>query len=183
MLEMQQTSSDKNAATQMEMMKMMMELAKNGNATAAAVAAGKMQDLKESKDEYRIQMEHEQKRLDETQDKALNYTTKANDSFNKNVAKTAISVDGRRAGNEHSVRKYIIPEFGENEFEFENVVSYIINGIVTPKTEFMVDGEMVEAAYINELYPLLAKSYMSVCGNCGAKGLKGTFCPECGEEI
>lgn len=183
MLEMQQTSSDKNAATQMEMMKMMMELAKNGNATAAAVAAGKMQDLKESKDEYRIQMEHEQKRLDETQDKALNYTTKANDSFNKNVAKTVISVNGKNGRYETTTRKYVISEFGEEEFAFENVASYIANGIVTPKTEFVVDGEIVEAVYINELYPLLAKYYTSVCKNCGTKGLKGTFCPECGEEI
>lgn len=183
MLNMQKESADMASAQQMEMMKQMMDFAKTSTVATAAAASGRMEDLNAMKDEYKEQLKHEQGRVDSTQDKALNYTTKvtvadAKGQTHKNAVRQ--SSDGSQNTDN---KEYCIPAFGEQKFSFEQVVAYIANGAVEPSTEFEVNGEIVTAADITELYPLLRKYYTVECPICGSKGLKGTFCPECGSDL
>lgn len=183
MLSMQKESASAASAQQMEMMKQMMDFARTSTVATASAARGRMDDLNAMKEEYREQMKHEQGRVDSTQDKALNYTTKVTMA----EAKRHISKESAKGAAENPVdagsKSYKIPEFGEQTFSFDQVVAYIANGVVEPTTEFEVDGELITTADITELYPLLKKYYTVECPVCGSKGLKGTFCPECGSDL
>ena len=182
MLEMQKASADKSSEQQMEMMRQMLDFAKTSAAATAAAATGRMDELKAMKDEYREEAHRQQERTDKTQDKALNYTTKITSAEMKRPqSKDAKVIDSNSAVKEEI--GYIIQEFGEKLFSFEQIATYISSGVVTPATEFEVDGEPVNAADISEFYPLLVKFYTVECPVCGSKGLKGTFCPECGSEL
>ena len=182
MLEMQKASADKSSEQQMEMMRQMLDFAKTSAAATAAAATGRMDELKAMKDEYHEEAHRQQERTDKTQDKALNYTTKITSAEMKRPqSKDAKVIDSNSAVKEEI--GYIIQEFGEKLFSFEQIATYISSGVVTPATEFEVDGEPVNAADISEFYPLLVKFYTVECPVCGSKGLKGTFCPECGSEL
>lgn len=183
MLEMQKESSSMASAQQMEMMKQMMDFAKTSTVATAAAASGRMGDLEAMKEEYREQLKHEQDRVDSTQDKALNYTTKVTVAEAKRPAPKDTAKESSDSPVNAGTKTYSIPDFGEKKFTFDQVIAYIANGAVEPTTEFEVDGEIVTAADITELYPLLKKYYTVECPVCGSKGLKGTFCPECGSDL
>lgn len=182
MLQMQKESTGQASAQQMEMMKQMMDFAKTSAAATAAAATGRMDELNAMKEEYRQQMQHEQERTDASQDKALNYTTKLSMAESKRPLQKG--PEGKTSATEkEETTGYVIPEFGEKKYTFEQIVAYISNGVVDPSTEFEVDGELVPAADISEFYPLLKKFCTVECPVCGTKGLKGTFCPECGSDL
>jgi hypothetical protein len=61
-----------------------------------SVANARMNDAKETKEEYRTQMQHEQSRVDKNQEQSLNYTTRVKMSENMpfhNVAGTSVNVN------------------------------------------------------------------------------------------
>ena len=160
-----------------------MDFAKTSTVATAAAASGRMGDLEAMKEEYREQLKHEQDRVDSTQDKALNYTTKVTVAEAKRPAPKDTAKESSDSPVNAGTKTYSIPDFGEKKFTFDQVIAYIANGAVEPTTEFEVDGEIVTAADITELYPLLKKYYTVECPVCGSKGLKGTFCPECGSDL
>ena len=180
MLKMQQQhageTSAQNAA-QMEqmqsMMQQMMQFAQSGMQTnaqmAANMAAGQaagqqaqldaMQNIagarilqtESMKEEYRSQMEHEQRRTDSAQDKALNYTTKVTQEEIKAEAKT-------ETGQVNSNASYYLPDFGAN-YSLKEVGNLILNGTIDPDTELEVNGVSLTVAEVEELYPFLEKKY------------------------
>ena len=141
----------------------------------------RMDMLNELKEEYREEAHREQARVDKAQETALKYTTRITSEELRE------SSEIKRAGTASASAKkpdgYKIPVFGDTPFSFEQVATYISSGVVTPVTEFEVNGEIMVAADISELYPLLVKFHSVDCPVCGNKGLKGTFCPECGSEL
>ncbi len=175
MLQMQAESSSSNQAQQAAMMKQMMEMmqgAMQTNATMATnmaagqaaqqqtnlyalqnVAGARISQTEAMKDEYRKQMEHEQKRTDAAQDKALNYTTKVS----QGIVKAEVGTILPKAVTEDNTL-YYIPDFGAN-YTLKEVGNLILNGTIDPETEMEVDGESLTVAEIDELLPFLEKKY------------------------
>lgn len=196
MMKQQQESSDKSAANQMAMMQQMLDFAKTTSATTASivgnVSASKAQsekELRESmervatkrigevdemKKEYQEELHKEQKRTDTAQDKALNYTTKITLSESKSTAKSVVS---------DNAKYYIVENLESKEVTFEMLSTYVANGIVLPTDPITVNGQSMMAMEIDELYPVLLKYCSIKCSSCGATGLAGTCCPECGTEL
>lgn len=175
MLQMQAESSSSNQAQQAAMMKQMMEMmqgAMQTNATMATnmaagqvaqqqanidalqnVAGARISQTEAMKDEYRKQMEHEQKRTDAAQDKALNYTTKVTQEEIK-----AVSKDSKVENNSNEDAPYYIPDFGAN-YTLKEVGNLVLNGTIDPETELEVNGESLTVAEVDELLPFLEKKY------------------------
>jgi hypothetical protein len=175
MLQMQAESSSSSQAQQAAMMKQMMEMmqgAMQTNATMATnmaagqaaqqqanldalqnVAGVRISQTESMKDEYRKQMEHEQKRTDAAQDKALNYTTKVTQEEIKAVAKTS---KVQKHFNEDA--PYYLPDFGAN-YTLKEVGNFILNGTIDPETELKVNGGLLTVAEVDELLPFLEKKY------------------------
>lgn len=175
MLQMQAESSSSNQAQQAAMMKQMMEMmqgAMQTNATVATnmaagqaaqqqtnlyalqnVAGARISQTEAMKDEYRKQMEHEQKRTDAAQDKALNYTTKVS----QGIVKAEVGTILPKAVTEDNTL-YYIPDFGAN-YTLKEVGNLILNGTIDPETEMEVDGESLTVAEIDELLPFLERKY------------------------
>lgn len=174
MLQMQADSNSSNQAQQAAMMQQMMSMmqgAMQTNASMAAnMAAGQaaqsqaqmeaMQNIAGArvaqsegmKEEYRKQMEHEQKRTDAAQDKALNYTTKVTQEEIKAAAKTGKTIS------KSEEQMYYIPDFG-SEYSLKEVGNLILNGSIDPETELEVNGESLTVAEVDELFPFLEKKY------------------------
>ena len=175
MLQMQAESSSSNQAQQAAMMKQMMEMmqgAMQTNATMATnmaagqaaqqqanldalqnVAGARLAQTEAMKDEYHKQMEHEQKRTDAAQDKALNYTTKVTQEEIKAAAKT-----GKTQKESKEDAPYYIPDFGA-DYTLKEVGNLILNGTIDPETELEVNGESLTVAEVDELLPFLEKKY------------------------
>ena len=175
MLKMQADSNSSNQAQQAAMMQQMMSMmqgAMQTNATMATnmaagqasqqqanldaiqnVAGARLSQMENMKDEYHKQMEHEQKRTDAAQDKALNYTTKVTQEEIKADAKVA----GKRNGAEEN-SPYYIPDLGAS-YTLKEVGNLILNGTIDPETEMEVNGESLTVAEIDELLPFLEKKY------------------------
>lgn len=182
MMEMQKlhaAENSTNSAAQMEQMKAMMEQmmqfsqnAMQTNATMATnmavgqatqqqanlavlqnVAGARLQQTEAMKEEYRNQMEHEQKRTDTAQDKALNYTTKVTQEEIKAHAKT-----GKTKPVPEQKAPYYIPDFGA-EYTLKEMGNLILNGTIDPETELEVNGESLTVAEVDELLPFLEKKY------------------------
>lgn len=175
MLQMQAESSSSNQAQQAEMMKQMMSMmqgAMQTNATMATnmaagqaaqqqanldaiqnVAGARHAQTEAMKDEYRKQMEHEQKRTDAAQDKALNYTTKVTQEEIKAAAKT-----GKEQKELKEDAPYYIPDFGA-DYTLKEIGNLILNGTIDPETELEVNGESLTVAEVDELLPFLEKKY------------------------
>jgi hypothetical protein len=175
MLKMQAESSSSNQEQQAAMMKQMMEMmqgAMQTNATMATnmaagqaaqqqanldaiqnVAGARHAQTEAMKDEYRQQMEHEQKRTDAAQDKALNYTTKVTQEEIKAAAKTG------KVEKEHQEKApYYLPDFGA-DYTLKEIGNLILNGTIDPETELEVNGESLTVAEVDELLPFLEKKY------------------------
>ena len=175
MLQMQADSNTSNQAQQAAMMKQMMEMmqgAMQTNATMATnmatgqtaqqqanldaiqnVAGARLAQTEAIKDEYRKQMEHEQKRTDSAQDKALNYTTKVTQEEIKATAKK------RKAETESQEKTpYYLPDFGA-DYTLKEIGNLILNGTIDPETELEVNGELLTVAEVDELLPFLEKKY------------------------
>ena len=175
MLKMQAEGNASSQAQQAEMMKQMMSMmqgAMQTNATMATnmaagqaaqqqanldalqnVAGARIAQTEAMKDEYHKQMEHEQKRTDAAQDKALNYTTKITQEEIKAAAK--ISKGQKEPKEEVS---YYIPDFGA-DYTLKEVGSLILNGSIDPETELEVNGESFTVAEVDEFLPFLEKKY------------------------
>lgn len=175
MLQMQAESSSSNQAQQAEMMKQMMAMmqgAMQTNATMATnmaagqaaqqqanldaiqnVAGARIAQTEAMKDEYHKQMEHEQKRTDAAQDKALNYTTKVTQEEIKAAAKT-----GKVQKELKEDAPYYIPDFGA-DYTLKEIGNLILNGSIDPETELEVNGESLTVAEVDELLPFLEKKY------------------------
>lgn len=182
MLQMQQQHAGETTAqnavqmAQMQaMMQQMMQFAQSGMQTnaqmAANMAAGQaagqqaqldaMQNIAGAriaqtegmKEEYRTQMEHEQKRTDAAQDKALNYTTKVTQEEIKAEAKL-----GKTTSEPQAKAPYYLPDFGA-DYTFKEVGNLILNGTIDPETELEVNGESLTVAEVDELLPFLEKKY------------------------
>ena len=119
------------------------------------VAGVRISQTEAMKEEYRHQMAHEQSRTDATQDKALNYTTKVTQERIKAEAKPSKSV----SRNEEQM--YRIPDFGL-EYSLKEIGNFILNGIIDPDTELVINGETFTVAEVEELYPFLEKKYGNV---------------------
>ena len=182
MLQMQQQHAGETTAqnavqmAQMQaMMQQMMQFAQSGMQTnaqmAANMAAGQaagqqaqldaMQNIAGAriaqtegmKEEYRAQMEHEQKRTDAAQDKALNYTTKVTQEEIKAEAKL-----GKTISEPQAKAPYYLPDFGA-DYTLKEVGNLILNGTIDPETELEVNGETLTVAEVDELLPFLEKKY------------------------
>ena len=182
MLQMQQQHAGETTAqnavqmAQMQaMMQQMMQFAQSGMQTnaqmAANMAAGQaagqqaqldaMQNIAGAriaqtegmKEEYRTQMEHEQKRTDAAQDKALNYTTKVTQEEIKAEAKL-----GKTTSEPQAKAPYYLPDFGA-DYTLKEVGNLILNGTIDPETELEVNGETLTVAEVDELLPFLEKKY------------------------
>ena len=182
MLQMQQQHAGETTAqnavqmAQMQaMMQQMMQFAQSGMQTnaqmAANMAAGQaagqqaqldaMQNIAGAriaqtegmKEEYRTQMEHEQKRTDSAQDKALNYTTKVTQEEIKAEAKL-----GKTTSEPQAKAPYYLPDFGA-DYTLKEVGNLILNGTIDPETELEVNGESLTVAEVDELLPFLEKKY------------------------
>ena len=175
MLQMQAESSSSNQAQQAAMMKQMMEMmqgAMQTNATMATnmaagqaaqqqasldalqnVAGARLAQTEAMKDEYHKQMEHEQKRTDTAQDKALNYTTKITQEEIKAAAKT-----GKVEKESKEKAPYYLPDFGA-DYTLKEIGNLILNGTIDPETELEVNGESLTVAEVDELLPFLEKKY------------------------
>lgn len=182
MLQMQQQHAGETTAqnavqmAQMQaMMQQMMQFAQSGMQTnaqmAANMAAGQaagqqaqldaMQNIAGAriaqtegmKEEYRTQMEHEQKRTDAAQDKALNYTTKVTQEEIKAEAKL-----GKTTSEPLAKVPYYLPDFGA-DYTLKEVGNLILNGTIDPETELEVNGETLTVAEVDELLPFLEKKY------------------------
>ena len=182
MLQMQQQHAGETTAqnavqmAQMQaMMQQMMQFAQSGMQTnaqmAANMAAGQaagqqaqldaMQNIAGAriaqtegmKEEYRTQMEHEQKRTDAAQDKALNYTTKVTQEEIKAEAKL-----GKTTSEPQAKAPYYLPDFGA-DYTLKEVGNLILNGTIDPETELEVNGESLTVAEVDELLPFLEKKY------------------------
>ena len=182
MLQMQQQHAGETTAqnavqmAQMQaMMQQMMQFAQSGMQTnaqmAANMAAGQaagqqaqldaMQNIAGAriaqtegmKEEYRTQMEHEQKRTDAAQDKALNYTTKVTQEEIKAEAKL-----GKTTSEPQAKAPYYLPDFGA-DYTLKEVGNLILNGTIDPETELEVNGESLTVAEADELLPFLEKKY------------------------
>ena len=175
MLKMQADSNSSNQAQQSAMMQQMMTMmqgAMQTNATMATnmaagqasqqqanldaiqnVAGARLAQTESMKDEYHKQMEHEQKRTDAAQDKALNYTTK--------VTQEEIKADAKVASKKNDTddkSPYYIPDFGAS-YSLKEVGNLILNGTIDPETELEVNGDSLTVAEIDELLPFLEKKY------------------------
>jgi hypothetical protein len=175
MLQMQAESSSSNQEQQAAMMKQMMEMmqgAMQTNATMATnmaagqaaqqqanldalqnVAGARLAQTEAMKDEYHKQMEHEQKRTDAAQDKALNYTTKVTQEEIKAAAKT-----GKVEKEPQEKAPYYLPDFGA-DYTLKEIGNLILNGTIDPETELEVNGELLTVAEVDELLPFLEKKY------------------------
>lgn len=175
MLQMQADSNSSNQAQQSAMMQQMMAMmqgAMQTNATMATnmaagqamqqqaqleamqnIAGARVAQTEGMKDEYRKQMEHEQKRTDAAQDKALNYTTKITQEEIKAESKIAGKVSSK-----DEEAPYFIPDFGTN-YTLKEMGNLILNGTIDPDTELEVKGEAMTVAEVEEFYPFLEKKY------------------------
>jgi hypothetical protein len=175
MLQMQADSNSSNQAQQAAMMQQMMAMmqgAMQTNATMATnmaagqaaqqqaqleamqnIAGARVAQTEGMKDEYRKQMEHEQKRTDAAQDKALNYTTKITQEEIKAESKIAGKVSSK-----DEEAPYFIPDFGTN-YTLKEMGNLILNGTIDPDTELEVKGESMTVAEVEEFYPFLEKKY------------------------
>lgn len=199
MMQMQQQhtgeSSAQNAAqmAQMQaMMQQMMQFAQSGmqtNAQMAAnmsagqvasqqaqfdamqnIAAGRQAEVNAMKDEYRQQMQHEQARVDHTQDTALNYTTKVTQS---SAVTSAPKTDDKQ---------YYLPDFGQSYSRHE-IENYIMQGVVSPNTEIDANGINGKVYEQEEFFSFCLQKYGIVCPKCGKKYLSELgMCTECGYE-
>ncbi len=173
MLQMQAEMGSSNQAQQsalMQQMMAMMQGAMQTNATMANnmaagqaaqnqaqmetiqnIAGARVTQTEAMKEEYRKQMEHEQKRTDAAQDKALSYTTKVTQEEIKAAAKSPKSA----VENEQS---YFIPDFGSS-YTLKEIGNLILNGTVDPDTEVERNGESLTVAEVDEFYPFLEKKY------------------------
>lgn len=201
MMQMQQQhageSSAQNAAqiAQMQaMMQQMMQFAQSGMQTNAQmatnmaagqaasqkaqldamqnIAAGRQADVNAMKEEYRQQMQHEQARVDRTQDSALNYTTKVTQS----------SLIPSQAENNTTSKEYYLPDFGQS-YTRQEIESYILQGVVQPNTEIETDGINGKVYEQEEFFSFCLQKYGITCPNCGKKYLSELgVCTECGFE-
>lgn len=197
MLKMQTESSSSNQAQQAALMQQMMQMMQNAmqtNATMASnmsanqsaqnqaqldamqnIAGARITQSEKMKDEYRTQMEHEQKRTDAAQDRALNYTTKVTQAEiqagdnNKNTDSSAMSE-----------RMYFLPDFGNN-YSRNEVENYILQGIISPESDIMMNNVNYKIFELSEFYTFLLAKFGVTCPKCGKKYLKGFMC-ECGYE-
>lgn len=173
MLKLQAESSSSSQAQQAAMMQQMMSMMQGAIQTNASmatnlatgqaaqqqanldaiqnVAGARISHTENLKEEYRKQMEHEQKRTDAAQDKALNYTTKVRQEDIKASTKTNESQSS-------SGRVYYLPDFGA-DYTLKEIGNMILNGTIDPETELEVNGVSLTIAEIDELLPFLEKKY------------------------
>lgn len=175
MLQIQADSNTSNQAQQAAMMKQMMEMMQSAMQTNAAmatnitagqatqqqanldaiqnIAGARLAQTEAIKDEYHKQMEHEQKRTDAAQDKALNYTTKVTQEEIKATAKKG---KGEKGTQEKC--PYYLPEFGA-DYTLKEIGNLILNGTIDPETELEVNGDLLTVAEVDEFLPFLEKKY------------------------
>lgn len=199
MMQMQKDNDLKNSASsaaqmaQMQtMMQQMMQFAQSGmqtNAQMAAnmaagqavsqqaqldamqnIAAGRQAEVNAMKNEYRQQMQHEQARVDHTQDTALNYTTKVTQSS----AATPVP--------KSDDKQYYLPDFGQS-YSRNEIENYIMQGVVTPNTEIDANGINGKVYEQEEFFSFCLQKYGIACPKCGKKYLLELgMCTECGYE-
>lgn len=122
------------------------------------------------KDEYRQQMQHEQARVDHTQDSALNYTTK--------VTQSSVSSSSGKP----EEKKYYLPDFGQS-YSRKEIENYIMQEVVRPETEIDANGINGKVYEQDEFFSFCLQKYGVACPKCGKKYLSELgVCTECGYE-
>lgn len=176
--EMYERMMAQQAAQQQSMMENMMGFANQGLKTAADIAASRTAEAKEQKEEYRQQMQHEQQRVDATQDKALNYTTRV----------TEAQVQSQQASK--GPKTYKIASMGGVEFNIDQIKPLVAAGAITARTIIEIDGEKTFAEDCPDLEFLFATAAPAApvsnqvkCPHCGEMVDKGRWCPVCGNEL
>lgn len=140
------------------------------------IAKHRIGEITADKEEYREEAHQTQSRVDKTQDSALHYTTMTSGA--------KMHTEGMKAmAGAPDVVFYIIPEFGDKQWDFTSVITMIKDEIVTPNTEIIVGTESFKAYDLKEFRKILDRKYSVECPKCGAKGLKGHLCPECGTQL
>lgn len=134
------------------------------------VASQRIADVKEQKDEYREQMKHEQQRVDQNQEKALNYTTRTTEAE-------------LRAPKETPAKSYQLEPFGPVPFTFEQVAAFVANGMINKQTVISANGVKQPAHVYPELKPVFDKYAFVVCPSCGQKVKGDKFCTNCGADL
>lgn len=173
MLQMQAqmgTANQEQQAALMQQMMTMMQGAMQTNATMAAnmsagqaaqnqahfeamqnIAGARVAQTEASKEEYRRQMEYQQKRTDAAQDRALNYTTKVT----QEEVRAAAKISGASCEEE---KTYFILDFGTS-YSLKEMGNLILNGTITPDTELEFNGVSLTVAEVDEFLPFLEKKY------------------------
>ena len=108
------------------------------------ISTQRIEEVKEQKEEYRQQMQHEQARIDQTQEKALNYTTQLSES-------------GLRSNIPRKEEFYYIESFGPVPFSPEQVRTLIANGVIHAMTPITSRGEQRNAADFPEFRNLFGE--------------------------
>lgn len=175
MLKMQADGNATNQAQQTALMQQVMAMMQNAMQTNAnmatnmaagqatqqqsnldaiqSVAGARLSQMEGMKEEYHKQMEHEQKRTDAAQDKALNYTSK----ITQEKIRTAANIEKAESSTESNIT-YYLPDFGA-KYTLKEVGNLILNGTIDPETEIEVNGETLTVAEVDELLPFLEKKF------------------------
>ncbi len=112
------------------------------------IAGARMSQTEAMKEEYRKQMEHEQKRTDAAQDKALNYTTKVTQEEIKATAKAGESA----LSNEEQM--YFYPVFS-SKYTLKEIGNFILDEVIDAETELEKNGVTLSVAEMEEFFPFL----------------------------
>ena len=145
--------------------------------TVKDIATHRQDEVDSDKREAKADARHAQERSDHTQDTALHYTTK--------FASTEATAEALKGNTSTAAAPlvFILTAMGNAPASLADVLQLISAGEINPDTELSVNGEIVKAYDCKVLRGMLNKMYSVECSNCGATGLKGHLCPECGKQL
>jgi hypothetical protein len=170
-----------------DMMDRMERMFNKGLDSSAAMTSHLVESKDQQKAEYKQRLERQEDRMDKTQDKALDYTTRNNSFGNVNSGANVPPppVD------------YFVNLPGENNIprKMEELINMVKNGLILRKTNVFspIQNAWIPSENIPELLPFFPpdanagpKTLITskTCKRCGFGPLEteARFCPECGNE-
>jgi hypothetical protein len=167
-----------------DMMERMERMYNKGLDTSSSMSGHLINLKNKEKDEYKNRLERQEDRMDKTQDKALDYTTRNNKVLGREMPPPPGS-------------DYFVNLPGQEKYpkNLKTIISMIKNGQIERNTKIYSHtiGEWISAENIEELSSHFfgtsssksfeAPNYLR-CRNCGSDQLEADtrFCPECGNE-
>lgn len=118
-----------------------------GMTTNADIAHSRVSDIQAQKDEYRDELHHEQQRMDQTQESALNYTTRVSqsDAITQNMSPQAGAASDNSA--------MYIESLGTDPLSLQDILSLIASGKVNKDTVITIGGYQYYADEVPQLAP------------------------------